>query len=250
MESPPVQHPNVYPKHSRWPLAFTVLGLGVLGLAGYFFQSMRSLPGDFIEQARSLLGDARSVAEGFRKGTVTTRFISYADEMSGSNYLQFATLKEIEIFERKDSATVLWGQLALPDIVVRAEAPVEYTYYLDLDKPWELVLEGHAVIVRAPAIRYNTPAIDVSHIRYEVAKRSFLRDEEEALENLRQGLSQLSKQRARENVTLVRELGRKQTAEFIRTWLMASYDDADAYRIDVIFADEAGSEPAFTEPPR
>ena len=95
MESPPVQHPNVYPNHSRWPLAFTVLGLGVLGLAGYFFQSMRSLPGDFIEQARSLLGDARSVAEGFRKGTVTTRFISYADEMSGSNYLQFATLKEI-----------------------------------------------------------------------------------------------------------------------------------------------------------
>ena len=133
---------------------------------------------------------------------------------------------------------------------MRAEAPVEYTYYLDLDEPWELVLEGHAVIVRAPAIRYNTPAIDVSNIRYEVAKRSFLRDEEEALENLRQGLSQLSKQRARENVTLVRVLGRKQTAEFIRTWLMASYDDADAYRIDVIFADEAGSEPAFTEPPR
>jgi thymidine kinase len=144
----------------------------------------------------------------------------------------------------------LWGQLALPDIVVRAEAPVEYTYYLDLDEPWELVLEEHAVIVRAPAIRYNTPAIDVSNIRYEVAERSFLRDEEEALENLRKGLSQLSKQRARENVTLVRELGRKQTAEFIRTWLMASYDDADAYRIDVIFADEAGSEPAFTEPPR
>ena len=69
-----------------------------------------------------------------------------------------------------------------------------------------------------------------------------MRDEEEALENLRKGLSQLSKQRAAENVTLVRELGRKQTAEFIRTWLMSSYDDADAYRIDVVFADEARPE--------
>ena len=241
MVSPPVQDNDQTPR-SRWPLALAVLGLGFLGLAGYFFHSTRSLPGDLVEHARSLLGDARSVAEGFRTGTVTTRFISYAAEMSGSSYLQFATLKEMEVFERKDSATVLWGQFALPDVVVRAEAPVEYTYYLNLDEPWELVLEEHAVIVHAPPIRYNTPAIDVSNIRYEVTDRSFLRDEEEALENLRKGLSQLSKQRAAENVTLVRELGRKQTAEFIRTWLMSSYDDADAYRIDVVFADEARPE--------
>ena len=253
MVSPPVQNSNEQRPRSQWPLALTVLavlGLGCLGLAGYFFHTARSLPGDLIEQGRSLLGDARSVAEGFRKGTVTTRFISYAAEMSGSKYLQFTTLKEIEVFERKDSATVLWGQFALPDVVVRAEAPVEYTYYLDLDEPWDLLLEEHAVVVHAPAIRYNTPAIDVSNIRYEVADRSILRDEEEALENLRKGLSQLSKQRAQENVSLVRELGRKQTAEFIRTWLMASYDDADAYRIDVVFADEARSEPTFTELPR
>ena len=85
--------------------------------------------------------------------------------------------------------------------------------------------------------------IDVSNIRYEVTDRSFLRDEEEALENLRRGLSQLSKQRAAQNVSLVRELGRKQTAEFIRTWLMSSYDDADGYRIEVVFADEARPEP-------
>ena len=120
----------------------------------------------------------------------------------------------------------------------------------DLDEPWELVLEEHAVVVRAPAIRYNTPAIDVSNIRYDVADRSFLRDEEVAVENLRKGLSQLSKQRAAENVSLVRELGRKQTAEFIRNWLMASYDDAEGYRIDVIFADEARPETGLTQFPR
>ena len=71
-----------------------------------------------------------------------------------------------------------------------------------------------------------------------IADRSMLRDEEQALDNLRRGLSELSKMRAKENVALVRELGRKKTAEFIRNWLLASYDDAASYRIEVTFADE------------
>ena len=50
----------------------------------------------------------------------------------------------MEVFERTDSATVFWGQLALPDVVVRARAPFEYTYYLDLNKTWELTLKKKA----------------------------------------------------------------------------------------------------------
>jgi len=215
-----------------------LLGLALCGLAVFVFYQTKSLPGELLEHTRSVLSDARSVAAAFRAGTVTTRFISYAAEMSGTSYLQFATLEETEVFERTDRQTVLWGQLALPDVVVRAEAPVQYTYYLDLDEPWELDVEGGLIRVRAPAIRYNTPSIDVSHIRYEVTDRSVLRDEDEALENLRKGLSALSRERARENVALVRELGRKKTREFVRNWLLSSYDDADSYRIEVVFPDE------------
>lgn len=195
------------------------------------FQSTRNLPGDVIDSTRSLV-------ESFKAGTVTTRFVSYAAEMSGSTYLQFANLKQVEVFERTDRVTVMWGQFALPDVVVRAEAPVEYTYYLDLDEKWELLIDGQTVLVQAPAIRYNPPAIDVSNLRYEVADRSVLRDEDEALENLRRGLSGLAKMRAKENITLVRELGRKKTQEFIRNWLLSSYDNAENYRIEVVFADE------------
>ena len=108
------------------------------------FQSTRNLPGDVIDSSRSLV-------EAFKTGTVTTRFVSYAAEMSGSNYLQFANLKQVEVFERTDSATVLWGQLELPDVVVRAEAPVDYTYYLDLDEPWNITIQDETVLVeRAP----------------------------------------------------------------------------------------------------
>jgi hypothetical protein len=181
---------------------------------------------------------------------VTTRFVSYAAEMSGSNYLQFATLKETEVFERTDSATVLWGQLALPDVVVRAEAPVEYTYYLDLEERWDFELKDKSVLALAPPIRANTPAIDVSKIRYDVKNGSFLRDEEIALRNLDRGLTEMSKRRARENVGLVRELGRKKTAEFIRTWLLSQYEDADDYRIDVVFRDELPPEGVSEVPSR
>ena len=215
--------------------------LALCGLAGFVFYQMKALPGDILERTGSLLSGAQSVAEAFRHGTVTTRFISYATEMSGQSYFQFATLKETEVFERTDRQTVLWGQLALPDVVVRAEAPVEYTYYLDLDEPWELLLEGHRIVVHAPPIRFGSPAIDVSRVRYDVAEGSVLRDEEKALDNLRKGLSSLAKRRAAENVTLVRELGRKKTAEFIRTWLLANYADAESYRIEVVFADELGA---------
>lgn len=219
-------------KKSPWPFVVALLGLASLALVAYVFQSTRNMPGDVLESSRSLI-------EAFKTGTVTTRFVSYAAEMSGSNYLQFANLKQVEVFERTDSATVMWGQFALPDVVVRAEAPVEYTYYLDLDDEWELLIEDQTVLVHAPEIRYNQPAIDVSQLHYEVTDRSVLRDEKLALENLRRGLSDLSKMRAKENIPLVRELGRKKTEEFIRNWLLASYDDAKNYRIDVVFADES-----------
>ncbi len=232
-----VSSPDKTDRSSPWPGVVALLGLASLALVAYVFHSTRSLPGDVIDSGRSLI-------EAFKSGTVTTRFISYAAEMSGSNYLQFANLKQVEVFERTDSATVLWGQFALPDVVVRAEAPVEYTYYLDLDDRWEILIENETVLVHAPEIRYNAPAIDVSNLRYDVADRSVLRDEEEALENLKRGLSDLAKMRAKENITLVRELGRKKTQEFIRNWLLASYADAKSYRIEVVFADETNLSPA------
>lgn len=208
-----------------------LLGLAGVGAFVYIARSAVSVPANVVESGRSLLA-------AFREGTVTTRFVSYAAEMSGSQHLQFATLKEVERFERTDRRTVLWGQLSLPDVVVRAEAPVEYTYYLDLEETWKLHIEGGRVLVEAPAIRANTPAIDISEIRYDVQERSVLRNEEQALENLRRGLSQLAKERARDNVSLVRELGRRKTEQFIRSWLLANYDDVDQFRIEVRFADE------------
>src|SRR3990172_9295595 len=222
----------------RWPLVVAFLGFGFLALAGYVFYRAQRLPGEILEGGRSIATELRSVAAAFKTGPITTTSVSCATEMSGSQKLQFATLRETEVFERTDRAQVLWGQLELPEVVVRAEAPVEYTYYLDLEERWNFLLEGPTVRVQAPPVRFNSPAIDVSRLRYEVKSGSVFRDEALALENLKRGLGELSRARAAENVALVRELGRKKTAEFVRTWLLSRYDDASSYYIEVTFADE------------
>ena len=130
------------------------------------------------------------------------------------------------------------GRGRASDVVVQATAPVDYTYYLDLDGEWEMRLEDRTVLVRAPEIEFNTPAIDASAMRYEVREGSVFRDEEEGLRKLRDGLMQMSRQRAKENIELIRELGRRKTKEFFQKWLAGTFDNGAQYQVEVVFSDE------------
>ena len=44
--------------------------------------------------------------------------------------------------------------------------------------------------------------------------------------------------RAKENIQLVRENGRKQTADFVEKWLSKSFTDGKQYPVKVYFPDE------------
>lgn len=228
-----------------WPIAFSVVAVTALlvGAGLYVFRSLRALPGDAVDKTREIIADVESVAEAFRRGTIETTFVSYATTVTGSNYLQFATVRQTEVFTRQDSASVLWGQLELPDVVVSATAPVEYTAYLDLNEAWHFELEGDVLRVVAPEIRFNKPAVDVSAIRYEVRESSLFRDEEAAIDSLRRGLTAMSAARTAEQVPLVRELGRRKTEEFVENWLVRSFGDGRGYHVEVAFADEAPRRP-------
>jgi hypothetical protein len=233
-ESPPRR------RTGPWPFLFALLAL-VAMLSGsllYVFHTIARAPGAAIEQGREALRSLERVAAAFRTGTVTTRFARYATEIEGVSRLQIATLRQDELFERTDESTVFWGTVELPALVVSARAPVEYTYYLDLDSEWQFREEGSHVRVVAPSIRFNQPAVDVSAIRYEVVRGSLLRDQQAALERLQRGLTLLSVQRARDNLPLVRETGRRQTARFVETWLARQFSDGGSYTVDVLFRDE------------
>jgi hypothetical protein len=233
------------PSHTPWALAIAAVAVVAIVAASlvYLFRYTASVPGDVMKEGREALADLREVAAAFRTGTVTTTFRSYATEVTGTNRLQFAEVKQMEVFERRDEAAVLWGTLALPDVVVEARAPVEYTYYLDLDKEWTFRLEGKDVSVVAPPVEYNRPAVDVSALRYEVREDSVLRDEQIALDRLRAQLTALTLQRARQQLPLVRETGRRSVEAFVETWLVQRFADGDDYRARVRFADEPTPEP-------
>jgi hypothetical protein len=231
-----------------WAVAFAVVAIVAIVTAGvvFVFHSARALPTDVIESGRAALREAAGVAAAFRTGTVTTSFRSYATQLHGTSRLQFAELRQVEAFERRDSESLLWGTLSLPDVVVEARAPVEYTYFLDLEKEWRFRLEGKDVEVLAPAVEWNRPAVDVSALRYVVREGSVLRDEQIVQDRLRSELTALAARRAREHVPLVREAGRRKVEGFVETWLLHRFADGQGYRARVRFADEP---PASTPKP-
>lgn len=222
-----------------WPHALTaVVTLAVLAGLVVFF-SLRRLPGEAVRAGRDTLRELAGLAAAFNQQTVETSFLSYASRVEGSTFLQFATLDEVEVFERSDRTSTLWGTVPLPEVVVRATAPTQYTYYLDLGGAWDFEIEDHRVRVRSPAIAWNRPAIDATRIHYEVETGSLFRDEEAVLRELKAGMAAAAHRRAQENVALVREIGRRRTEQFIADWLLQSFAEPPrAWQVEVVFADE------------
>lgn len=233
------------PSQAPWALAAAAVAVVaiVTGGALLVLRSARELPADLAEGGRQALRELREVAAAFRTGTVTTSFHAHATEVSGTTRLQFAELRQEEVFERRDSEAILWGALALPDVVVEAQAPVAYTYFLDLDKEWRFRLEGRDVLVTVPAVEWNRPAVDVSALRFTVREGSVLRDEQVALDRLRAEITPLLDRRARQHVGLVREAGRRKIEAFVETWLVQKFSDGGGHRARVVFADEPGGAP-------
>jgi hypothetical protein len=232
-----------------WAVASAVIATVaiVTGGALYVFHSARSLPRDVVESGRQALQQLGEVAAAFRTGTVTTTFRGDAARLRGTTRLQFVELKQLETFERRDAESVLWGTLALPDVVVEARAPISYSYYVDLEKEWRFRLEGREVFVVAPPVEWGPPAFDVSALRYEVRAGSVLRDEQVVKERLRSELTALAQMRARQHVPLVREAGRRKVEAFVETWLVQRFGDGRDYRARVLFADEP-KQPAAPTP--
>lgn len=223
----------VPPPHS-WARATMWMVIVFIFVAGGVcaFRACRG-PVDLMQQAGQTLA---KVAAAFNRGTITTSFVSYATTISNTTYLQFATLKQMEVFTRTEEPSTAFGYIPLPDVVVEARAPVEYTYYLDFKAKWQFVLRENVIYVMAPPIRYNKPAVDASKLNYEV-KKGYVKSSE-ALDNLKQSITGLVVLRAKENIPLVRETGRKQTADFVEKWLSKSFADGKQYPVKVYFPDE------------
>ena len=235
---PPPDSPQRASRGGWWAVAMACLTVACLVLPILLIRSamtrVRSLGGT----AESALIAVRDIAAAFRSGEAVVTLRSYATEVRGVSRLQFAELRQSESFERTDTASLAWGAIPLPDVVVEARGRVVYNYVLDFQKPWDLKLEGRVVDVMAPAPEFTAPALDPSTLSFETKRGSILRDEAEVRKALQEGLSGLLDQRAREHLPLVRETGRKATEDFVRGFLISHYDNAADLTVRVRFADE------------
>src|SRR5687767_2963331 len=227
-----------WPKATLWMVVTLIVAVN----AALILRTCLNAPANLAEktgQAISKTGSAlATVAAAFNRGTYTTSFVSYATSISNHQYLQFATLKQHEIFTHTEEKSTAFGYVPLPDVVVEARAPVEYTYFVDMNAKWELKLRDGTIDVFAPPIRANKPAVDASAIHYEVRK-GYLKSDE-ALENLKRSITSLVTLRAKDNIPLVRETGRKEISEFVENWLARSFTDGKKYNVKVYFPNEKG----------
>lgn len=229
-----------------WPVAAMVSVLIMVLGAIYVFRSCSKVPGETIDKTGKLVEQIGSklteVAAAFNQGTITTTFTSYATSISGNQFLQFATLTQHERFTRTDEATTAFGYLPLPDVIVEANAPVTYTYFLDLNDKWEFTLRDGVVTVIAPNIKFNPPAVDASGITYEVKKDSMIRDTRQAMDGLKKSITSMATQKAHTNINLVKETGRRQTEQFVQNWLTQNFSDGKKYPVVVRFRNEVSKD--------
>ena len=132
-----------------WPTAWMVSMLLLVGGAVVVLKSCYEMPVRTVEKAGGVVEQIgktlQTVAASLRQGAIHTSFTSYATTLSTTHYLQFAKLKQMEMFTRSDERAI--GYVRLPEVVVEARAPIEYTYYFDLNGIWDFVLRDNVMDV-------------------------------------------------------------------------------------------------------
>lgn len=239
----PAEHERSALSLRGWPLA--LVAVAVLGLAGWWLllRAVPSVP-DLGEAGRA----AQAIARAFRQGTLSTEFTSYAQSMEGTRRLQVATLETAEILSRRDRASILWGQLEMPEVLLRASIPVTYTYYLDLEQPWTLTWDEQTrrLLVDTPPLEWNRPAVDVSRMAIEVERTHPLRDDEAARERLRRVVTPWLEDRAEQHLELVAPTAREEVESWVRSWIEAEYGQVG--EIKVVLGAAAPDPTALTDP--
>ena len=241
-----MKEPENTPNHVK-TIAMTIIVLVVMTMlfAGYFLKRYADAPGDFIDSApefiKEILGTSAdglaALAEAVNTQTIKLDYTSTATTLAGTARLQVATISQVELFERHDSS-ILWG-VPLPDVVVSARAPIEYTYYIDLTGALDFYLvDDRRLYAIVPLFEFNKPAVDASAIEYTVQKGSVIRNHDAAIEALKQTITEESYKRARENMQIARELARRQVEWFVQRFIGRTYGVDTDFWVTVVFRDE------------
>ncbi|EDY20930.1 hypothetical protein CfE428DRAFT_1223 [Chthoniobacter flavus Ellin428] len=235
---------SISPSSARhaWPRVILCLGLAAIGAGVWAWQSIATLPLAALDKGTAMVKEighqAATVAHAFRERNVREEFLSSAATLTGTRRLQVATLQEHETFRRKESNSLAWGLIPLPSIVVQADVPVEYGYYLDFDGPWEFQQQDGAVTVYPPVLVPSTPASDISKLTFYTIEGHVWQDDKAVRNRLLATLTPALHRRAVEHIPMVKEIARQQVQIFVGKWLTASFSDGHEFHVKVVFPDE------------
>ena len=231
-----------------------MLGLAAMILCAglWLFHKIASAPAATLDRGVTLVKEvgqqASTVAKGFQRQTVREEFLSSSIKLTGFTRLQVATLDEHETFRRKESNSLAWGLISLPAIVVQADVPVEYGYYLDLNGTWDFAQADGSVTAYPPPIQPSTPAADVSRLTFYTLEGHVWQDDKAVRERLQGTLTPALRARATEHIPLVREIARRQVQLFVEKWLADTFSDGHQFQVKVLFPEERPPQ-ATTETP-
>ncbi len=254
MPPPTTAAPPASPRsHWPWAIALLVLTAMILGAGLWVFHKVASAPAATLDRGVALVKElgqqAATVAQGFQQQTVREEFLSSSVKLTGLTRLQVATLEEHETFRRKESDSLAWGLIPLPAIVVQADVPVEYSYYLDFNGSWEFSQADGVVTAYPPPIQPNTPAADISKLTFYTLSGHVWQDDKAVRERLQGTLTPILRTRAAEHVPLVREIARRQVQTFVEKWLADSFSDGREFHVKVLFPEERPHQVSETPAP-
>ena len=239
----------------RWPLAMIVLASLVYLAHARACRHAAEGPGAAAAAIERAGEAAATVAERFRSGRITTTFTASLPRLlpGGGLSLEVAALEATETFTRTDERRVLFDVVDLGTTVTQVRVPATYRFHVRLDEPWQLDVEGHTCIVRAPAIRPTlAPAFDTSGMEKLISRGWARFGASEQMDALERTItpSLTARAEAPETIDLVRETARARVAELVERWLLVEeHWRPDRFRaVVVLFADEAEAGRSLPEP--
>ncbi|WP_413943466.1 hypothetical protein [Bdellovibrio sp. HCB-162] len=185
-------------------------------------------------------GKEATTVEDLFTENIEHRFYSYATQIVGKQRLQVAKLQETEVFERTSKLKAFW--VDLPDVVVKATVPVEYSFFVDMNRGWKFQLVNNEILVDVPGLSNSTPAVDIGKLRFDVVKGSLFRSEKDSLEKIQKELMGLLVEKSIEHRKTVREQARTSLEQFIKGWLSQVTGGLPSEKIKIRFADEPKTE--------
>lgn len=163
---------------------------------------------------------------------LTQDFKSFTLGGKSTQKLQLAEIKKLEIIDKKSSKT-LWQMVRLPDVVVRFQTPVTYTYYIDLNDDLKVSLKDGLLKMEFSQIKVNEPAADLSQMEFFVKEGSLLRNNQEALDSVRPELSKLLRQSSLQSLPEAEELARGALFELAMKWKQSGFLEFNELQIDI-----------------